>query len=250
MENTATQAFEELVAEQKKKRNRVLSIIIALFTAIIVFFACLALFKYNSGNISGTWRNSQAEQDIVETSIKELQNQLPGIDKTWIDATYTMTVVDKKAVFTATTSFDIPKIAKLTLDQAYKVMLEEAQKEASSLGISVEEYLTTALGADYEKQLKSFLPTQAEAEKEFHKYQDEYAKELGATYNQETGTISATFFEGEVDQLFHTVTITKINDAAINQLTTYDIAVKDIISYSRKGNTTIINGNEEFTLEK
>ncbi len=40
-----------------------------------------------------------------------------------------MTVVDKKAVFTATTSFDIPKIAKLTLDQAYKVMLEEAQKK-------------------------------------------------------------------------------------------------------------------------
>ncbi|MCL4887368.1 hypothetical protein ACJBRG_03265 [Streptococcus suis] len=46
------------------------------------------------------------------------------------------------------------------------------------------------------------------------------------------------------------MTITKINDAAIKQLTTYDISVKDIISYSRKGNTTIINGNEEFTLEK
>ncbi len=41
MENTATQAFEELVAEQKKKRNRILGIIITVFTTIIVFLPVL-----------------------------------------------------------------------------------------------------------------------------------------------------------------------------------------------------------------
>ncbi len=41
MENTSTQTFEELVAEQKKKRNRVLRIIITLFTTIIVFLPVL-----------------------------------------------------------------------------------------------------------------------------------------------------------------------------------------------------------------
>lgn len=257
MDNHTPQTVEELVISQKKKRKRLLTILSSIFGSLIVITALAGFLWYQNGDITGNWRSADAEQMVLEDSglaNQDLFGDLLTEDTDQVaEVRIALEVKEEQAKLVSSITFNkelfVEAYNKL-IDTEYQKILDELARQAKEEGLTTEAYLSQVYGDDYETALKSSFLDSTKFLEELDKQLFIFADENGFDYNSETGELSTVVFEGRVNQLLHTVTITKINSKAAAEFTQDDITTDDWFLYTHSGDTlTILGDTMTFTAE-
>ncbi|NQR00185.1 hypothetical protein HO839_05725 [Streptococcus suis] len=110
MEKVNPQSSEEIVSHHKKKQKRLLAIIASIVGGLLVIAAISGFIWYNSGNISGNWRNADVEQTIFTDSGLTADTLISGLEidrsESLADVRYALEVSGNKASLVGSVTFN------------------------------------------------------------------------------------------------------------------------------------------------
>lgn len=256
-----TMQMGEKRAEKHTKRKKYTLVIVA---STIVTFILLAMigtfFWYQAGSISGHWRNTEVEREIVRnagiTSEGLFEGLLPDNMETEsiMDIRYALEIKDKQAILVGDIVIKKEMIATTydkLIENEYQKLLTDITAQAATLHLSPEELLIQTFGTNYEQAIKSNFPDIESVLTMVDEQLQAFATNNGFKYDRQSGKLSTVIFTGEVNQLLHAITITSINHDALTGVTQQDISIGDQLMYHRQNNTlTFFGDNSTFTLEK
>lgn len=183
--------------KKTKKKSKGKKIFWTLFLILILLGAGGAAYRYLSGDIDGNYRAVTLEEESKNSvkSNEDVSDSETKIDVSqYVDFKVKVKIKNDKAVATETISFD----RKEAYNQ-YKNMLEaDIQKHPGISLDDLQQYGTVTTEEDFIKQ--------------FNEQTAALAKQSGFTFDEESGTATATIFEGKVNRWTRSIDITKYYD--------------------------------------
>ncbi|GGE29984.1 hypothetical protein [Streptococcus himalayensis] len=199
----------------RKKKGKFLRTILIISALLLT----ASIFLYQNGRIAGQWHSPNLEQIARQKIQEELNKQVEGLG-TELDLT---TLLKQQQV-----------ILEVKDDRATLKLTATLDKEAllASIGISADSFLAETLTATLEQAMTTTLQNQ------------------GIHYDSAKGTLSTTLFEGQLNPLFHIITIETITTAPWTGLETTGLKEGSVIPYWRSGSTISFAGNHDYRFNK
>ncbi|MGT2908037.1 hypothetical protein [Streptococcus dentiloxodontae] len=219
---------EALIFNEKLKprRNKALWVVLGIAAAIFIVAVSIGGYygyRYLSGNIEGSWESKQLRKKL-ESYAEEKSS----------DGNYTNYLADNESLYTDFESTMTVKENKVKLVISFVYNREALYKTYNTnVNKTLSDYQETAS----EDKLSDIILTK----EEFYKTVDEsLIKELpdSYSYDTETGKVTYVAFEGKVNRIDQTITVTKVDTSNKDDA---NLAKGDIVYYKASGS--------HFTLE-
>lgn len=193
----------------QKKSGKGLKIFGLLLLLIMLAGAGAAYYKYQEGNIDGTWQAKSLQSEIdknFNADMKKLDSEMgiktaDAISKPEIK----MVVKDGKVQMT----YYLKVNSQYLSQEIYNYYKTEMNKILNDSEVNLEE-----VAPDVKDELESSITSQADLKNEFDAEFTNTANEIGGTYNKDTGMIETEVASGKVNPFFNRIEITSINQKA------------------------------------
>ncbi|MGT2957566.1 hypothetical protein A9Q68_03245 [Streptococcus bovimastitidis] len=193
----------------QKKSGKGLKIFGLLLLLIMLAGAGAAYYKYQEGNIDGTWQAKSLQSEIdknFNADMKKLDSEMgiktaDAISKPEIK----MVVKDGKVQMTYYLNVNSQYLSQ----EIYNYYKTEMNKILNDSEVNLEE-----VAPDVKDELESSITSQADLKNEFDAEFTNTANEIGGTYNKDTGMIETEVASGKVNPFFNRIEITSINQKA------------------------------------
>lgn len=193
----------------QKRSGKGLKIFGLLLLLIMLAGAGAAYYKYQEGNIDGTWQAKSLQSEIdknFNADMKKLDSEMgiktaDAISKPEIK----MVVKDGKVQMT----YYLKVNSQYLSQEIYNYYKTEMNKLLNDSEVNLEE-----VAPDVKDELESSITSQADLKNEFDAEFTNTANEIGGTYNKDTGMIETEVASGKVNPFFNRIEITSINQKA------------------------------------
>ncbi|CAM4260936.1 hypothetical protein AT575_02880 [Streptococcus penaeicida] len=224
----------------QKKSGKGLKLFGLLLLLIMLAGAGAAYYKYQEGNIDGTWQAKSLQSEIdknFNADMKKLDSEMgiktaDAISKPEIK----MVVKDGKVQMT----YYLKVNSQYLSQEIYNYYKTEMNKILNDSEVNLEE-----VAPDVKDELESSITSQADLKKEFDAEFTKTADEIGGSYNKETGMIETEVTSGKVNPFFNRIEITSINQKAgffkkdkSEKYIDYEKSAKDLILKGEKDKVT------------
>lgn len=193
----------------QKKSGKGLKIFGLFLLLLMVIGAGAAFYKYQEGNIDGSWQAKTLQGGIdknFKSDMKKLDSEM-GIKTADAisEPEIKMAVEDGKVQMTYFVKVD----SQFLSQQIYNYYKTEMNKILNDSEVNLEE-----VAPDVKDELESSITSQADLKKEMDAEFTKTADEIGGTYNKDTGMIETEVASGKVNPFFNRIEITSINQKA------------------------------------